>query len=184
MASTSAIHKLIEFIGKHGGQLMSEFKKLECGIYTMCLVQDGDRVLLVNRPDKLGFPGYLGPGGKVDFPESIAEGAVRELWEETGLRVKSEDLIYKGLDESVMPVTNSRYMVFNYLARSYEGELLQNPPEGELLWVNITEALELPMHPWFKRRFPLFFESGTFEISTLWGEDSQKPLEEKVKKLG
>lgn len=66
---------------------MSELQKLECGIYTMCLVQDGDRVLLVNRPKKLGFPGYLGPGGKVDFPESLSEGTVRELWEETGLYV-------------------------------------------------------------------------------------------------
>lgn len=38
---------------------MSELQRMECGIYTMCLVQDGDRVLLINRPDKLGFPGYL-----------------------------------------------------------------------------------------------------------------------------
>ena len=38
-----------------------------------------DKVLLINRPDKLGFPGYLGPGGKVEFPESISEGAVREV---------------------------------------------------------------------------------------------------------
>jgi len=173
-----------EFRGGNGGHKMAVLKKLECGIFTMCLVQDGDRVLLVNRPDKLGFPGYLGPGGKVDFPESIAEGAVRELWEETGLLVKPEDLIYKGLDESVMPVTNSRYMVFNYLAKKYEGELLQNPPEGELIWVNIKEALELPMQSWFKRRFPLYFQPGTFEISTLWGEDSQEPVEEKVKTLG
>jgi 8-oxo-dGTP diphosphatase len=163
---------------------MSELQKLECGIYTMCLVQDGGRVLLINRPDKLGFPGYLGPGGKVDFPESISEGAVRELWEETGLSVKTEDLIFKGIDEYVVPKTNYRYMVFNYLVKNYEGKLLQNPPEGELVWVNIKEALELPMQPWFKRRFPLFFEAGTFEISIVWDEDSQKPIEEKVKKLG
>ena len=49
------------------------------GMYTMCLIQKDDKVLLINRPDKLGFPGYLGPGGKVEFPESISEGAVREV---------------------------------------------------------------------------------------------------------
>lgn len=163
---------------------MSGLQKVECGLYTMCLVQDEDRVLLVNRPDKLGFPGYLGPGGKVEIPESIAEGAVRELWEETGLRVKPEDLIFKGIDEYVVPRTKYRYMVFNYLAKRYEGELLQNPPEGELVWVNIQEALELPMQPWFKRRFPLFFEEGTFEISVVWDEDAKVRLEEKVKQLG
>lgn len=96
---------------------MSALQKLECGIYTMCLVQDGDRVLLVNRPDKLGFPGYLGPGGKVDFPETITEGAVRELREETGLLVKEEDLIFKGMDGYVVPQTNYRYIVFNYLVK-------------------------------------------------------------------
>ncbi len=151
------------------------------GLYTMCLIRDGDKVLLVNRPDKRGFPGYLGPGGKVDFPESLTEAAIREVWEETGLRVKN--LIYKGLDEYVVPKKNYRYMVFNYLATSYEGELLQNPPEGELKWVPIQEAMNLPMQPWFRRRFPLFFEEGTFEISVVWDEEKQAPIEEKITSL-
>jgi 8-oxo-dGTP diphosphatase len=150
-------------------------------MYTMCLVQDGDRVLLVNRPDKKGFPGYIGPGGKVDFPESLTEGAIREVREETGLQVSG--LVYKGLDEYVDPKRNYRYMVFNYLATSFEGELLEHPPEGELLWVPIHEALDLPMQPWFKRRFPLFFEEGTFEIYEEYDEEEQRTIRSTVKKL-
>ncbi|SFB93203.1 8-oxo-dGTP diphosphatase [Bacillus sp. OV322] len=152
---------------------------LKVDLYTMCIVQDGDKVLLINRPSKLGFPGFIGAGGKVDFPESLTEGAIREVWEETGLRVS--DIVYKGLDEYVDPKKNYRYMVFNYLAKSFEGELLTNPPEGELLWVPIKEALNLPMQPWFKRRFPLFFEEGTFEIYELWDEENQITLKESVK---
>lgn len=72
------------------------------GMYTMCMVKDGDRVLLMNRPDSKGFPGYLAPGGKIEFPESLTEGAIREVYEETGLRVSG--LIYKGLDEYVVPL--------------------------------------------------------------------------------
>ncbi|MBO7742686.1 8-oxo-dGTP diphosphatase [Paenibacillus sp. MWE-103] len=132
-------------------------------LYTMCMIQDGNRVLLVNRPDGKGFPGYLAPGGKVEFPESIADGAVREAEEETGLKVSG--LVFKGLDEFCDTHQGLRYMVFNYLATSFEGELLAHPPEGELVWVEIGQALELPMQPWFKRRFPLFFEPGTFELS-------------------
>lgn len=155
-----------------------------CGLYTMCIVQDKDNILLINRPDTLGFPGYLGPGGKVDFPESVTEGAVRELREETGLIVKSENLIFKGIDEYVVPKTNYRYMVFNYLAKEYTGTLLSNPPEGELHWVNINDALELPMQSWFKRRLPLFFEKGTFEISIVWDEDNKHSIEDKLTLLG
>lgn len=158
--------------------------KVECGIYTMCLVQDGNKVLLINRPASKGFPGYLGPGGKVDLAESFTEGTVRELWEETGLVVKPEDLIYKGVDEYLVPEKNYRYMVFNYLTRTFTGELLTDPPEGELAWVDIDDALQMPMQDWFKRRFPLFFESGTFEISVVWDESNQCIIEEKVRRLG
>ncbi|PYI51220.1 8-oxo-dGTP diphosphatase [Paenibacillus flagellatus] len=150
-------------------------------LYTMCLVVDGDRVLLVNRPDKRGFPGYIGPGGKVEPTESLTEGAIREVREETGLRVGN--LVYKGLDEYVDPKKHFRYMVFNYIATSFEGELLDHPPEGELRWVPIREALELPMQPWFKRRFPLFFEDGTFEIFEEWDEAERRTIRARVTKL-
>lgn len=157
---------------------MAAASEITYDMYTMCMVQDGERVLLINRPDSKGFPGYLAPGGKIEFPESITEGAIREVYEETGLQVSG--LIYKGLDEYVVPSTNYRYMVFNYLATSYEGELLDNPPEGELIWVPIQEVLDLPMQSWFKRKFPLFFKEGTFEISVVWNEEEKLPIEEKI----
>ncbi|MFD1677483.1 8-oxo-dGTP diphosphatase [Alicyclobacillus fodiniaquatilis] len=156
-------------------------ENVHIAMYTMCIVQNGDQILLLNRPDERGFPGYIGPGGKVDFPESLTEGAIREVWEETGLKVK--DLVYKGLDEYVNPKKNFRYMVFNYLATSFEGTLLDNPPEGELKWVSIHEAMDLPMQPWFKRRLPYFFAEGTFEIYEMWDEDAQLTLKESVKRL-
>lgn len=155
--------------------------EVKYNLYTMCLVQNGDKVLLLNRPDAKGSPGWIGPGGKVDFPESLTEGAIREVWEETGLLVK--DLEYKGLDEYVDPNTNSRSMVFNYLVRSFEGHLLNDPPEGELRWIPIHEAMDYPMPSWFKRRFPLFFEPGTFEIYEIWDEQKQTTQKETVKKL-
>ncbi|MFD2699591.1 8-oxo-dGTP diphosphatase [Paenibacillus shunpengii] len=151
-------------------------------IYTMCMIQDGSKVLLMNRPDKLGFPGYIAPGGKVDFPESIVNGAIREVREETGFIVK--EIIYKGLDEFCEPNKGLRYMVFNYLATSFEGELLDHPPEGELRWVEIEDVPKLPMQDWFKRRFPLFFAEGTFEMSFVWDEISNKTLDKTIKNYG
>ncbi|ALA41270.1 DNA mismatch repair protein MutT [Paenibacillus peoriae] len=151
-------------------------------IYTMCMIQDGSKVLLMNRPNRKGFPGYIAPGGKVEFPESIVNGAIREVKEETGLTVK--EIVFKGIDEYCDPSQGLRYMVFNYLATATEGELLKNPPEGELLWVDMKEALNLPMQDWFKRRFPLFFEPGTFEVSFVWLADTDETLEATIKSYG
>jgi 8-oxo-dGTP diphosphatase len=149
-------------------------------LYTMCMIQNEDKVLLIKRPDNRGFPGYLAPGGKIDFPESLIDGAIREVKEETGLGVFN--LIFKGIDEYVNPKKNVRYMVFNYWTDTFQGELLEDPPEGELVWVQISKALELPMQNWFKERFPLFFEAGTFEIQRVWDADLDKQIELKLVK--
>ncbi|KMJ59436.1 DNA mismatch repair protein MutT [Bacillus sp. LL01] len=147
-------------------------------MYTMCLVVDGEKVLLINRPTDKGFPGYIGPGGKVEFPESLTEGAIREVHEETGLEVSN--LVYKGLDEYVDEINDERYMVFNYITDTFKGKLLESPPEGELKWVAISKALELPMQNWFKERFPLFFQEGTFEKHVVWDDKVKKVVKEVV----
>ncbi|MDM5314578.1 8-oxo-dGTP diphosphatase [Fictibacillus sp. b24] len=157
--------------------MLNQLKTIDNRLYTMCMVQHEDKVLLIKRPDSRGFPGFLAPGGKVDFPESLVECAIREVKEETGLTVSN--LIYKGIDEYVNPQENVRYMVFNYWTDTFEGELLLDPPEGELVWVSLNEALNLPMQDWFKERFPLFFEEGTFEIQRVW--DAKREQQEVVK---
>ncbi|WP_163101994.1 8-oxo-dGTP diphosphatase [Peribacillus alkalitolerans] len=154
------------------------WKDIEHRIYTMCMVQNGDNVLLIKRPTEKGFPGYLAPGGKIDFPESILEGAVREVKEETGLTVTN--LIFKGLDEYVNPKDRVRYMVFNYWTNTFHGSLLDNPPEGELHWIPIDQVLHLPLQDWFREKFTLFLEQGTFEIHRVWDTDSDQHVDTKI----
>jgi 8-oxo-dGTP diphosphatase len=147
---------------------------IEHRLFTMCMIQNGDKILLIKRPDERGFSGYLAPGGKIDFPESLIDGAIREVKEETGLDVSN--LVFKGIDEYVNAKENVRYMVFNYWTDTFQGELLEDPPEGELVWAQISEALERPMQNWFKERFPLFFEAGTFEIQRVWDADLDEQI--------
>ena len=43
---------------------------IKVDMYTMCLVQDGNKVLLINRPRRIRRSWLIGPGGKIDFPKA------------------------------------------------------------------------------------------------------------------
>ncbi len=58
------------------------------------VVDEHDHVLFIGRSATAERPaGWLLPGGGIDPGETMAEAAVRELFEETGLRVAPENLV-------------------------------------------------------------------------------------------
>ena len=70
--------------------------KIPEGLYHPCVevwVKVGERVLLTQRhPDKSEGLKYDAPGGAVLSGESIPVGAIRELFEESGIKANVEDL--------------------------------------------------------------------------------------------
>ena len=52
----------------------------------LCLLCDGDRILLQNRVKK-DWKGYTLPGGHVELGESFVAAVKREMREETGLEI-------------------------------------------------------------------------------------------------
>ena len=70
------------------------------GLYHPCVevwVKIGDRVLITRRhPDKSEGLKYDAPGGGVLSGESLACGALRELYEEVGIRAEVGEIRYLG----------------------------------------------------------------------------------------
>ncbi|MFA9558272.1 8-oxo-dGTP diphosphatase [Evansella sp. AB-rgal1] len=139
------------------------------------MIQNENKILLLDRKHD-GFSGFIPPGGKVDFPESFVECAIREVKEETGLEVTN--LIFKGIYEYVNLKKNDRYIIFNYITKDFRGQLLKDSPEGKPVWVDISELDHLPIQKSIRRRMPLFFKEGTFEIHVTW--DNEKNDEGEV----
>lgn len=99
---------------------------------------------------------------------------------EINYRLWTVCLIQKG--DYVNPVKNDRYMIYNYLTTSFSGTLLENTQEGKPVWVHINEVPRLPMQASIRRRFPLFFEEGTFEIQVEWNEEKNQEGKVSIKR--
>lgn len=103
----------------------------------LCLIQDGNRVLLQNRV-KEDWKGYTFPGGHVEVGESFVDAVVREMKEETGLDIINPRLV--GIKQ--FPITDGRYIVLLFKATEFEGTVVSSD-EGEMEWIDIDRLDEI-----------------------------------------
>ncbi len=86
------------------------------------VIHDG-RVLLVRRGSEPLKGQWSIPGGTLELGETIAEGVVRELREETGVEVRVLDLVE--VFERIFPGDGSRpqyhFVILDYLCAAAEG---------------------------------------------------------------
>ena len=103
----------------------------------LCLLQDGDRILLQNRV-KNDWQGYTLPGGHVEPGESFVDAVIREMKEETGLDIKNPRLV--GVKQ--FPIKDGRYVVFLFKATEYSGTVVSSD-EGQMEWVEGNRLSEI-----------------------------------------
>ena len=121
---------------------------------TAAVRDDEGRLLMIHKIDN---DYWALPGGGMDLGESIADAAIREVAEETGLRVEITDLvgIYTNPAHVMAYDDGEVRQEFSvcFHARPQGGELHEDGTETKAAkWVAVSELDELPIHPSMRTR--------------------------------
>ena len=112
-------------------------------VTVVCYLFKKDEVLLLYRNKKkndINKHKYIGVGGHVEIDETPSEAAIREVEEETGLKVKKLDrraIVYFNYDGVV-----EEMHVFT--SKKFTGKIIECD-EGELSWQKVADLGRIPM---------------------------------------
>ncbi|MFC6289321.1 8-oxo-dGTP diphosphatase [Levilactobacillus angrenensis] len=107
-------------------------------LVTMIMVTDPatKRVLVEDKVNVPWKAGHSFPGGHVEVGESCAQAAIREVFEETGLRLKA--VTFCGTCEWFDASRQKRKLGLLYRGDDFTGEL-QASTEGQVSWLPLSE---------------------------------------------
>ena len=107
------------------------------------VILDGGRVLLVERGNEPLAGCWSLPGGVVEAGERLENAVIREVFEETGLRVKTN--IIATVFERIMPDAAGRceyhYVLIDFYCTIQGGELRAGDDSRRVAWFD-TDSLE------------------------------------------
>lgn len=135
----------IEMLACAVGEPVADFEPLRTPIFSRptplavgdaAIIDDAGRILLIQRADNRL---WAMPGGSFDVGETPAQGAVREAWEETGVRCCAKSLV--GVFDSRYCGTVSRHHLYQFV---FLCEPLDDAPASEP-----THAIEVLQTAWF-----------------------------------
>ena len=137
---------------------------------TLCYVIDKntDCTLMIHRIKKKNdyHQGkWNGLGGKFEPGESPEECAIREIREESGLRVKSIKM--KGFITFPLFDGKEDWYVFLFTAEEFEGKLI-NSKEGELDWIPNDKLTDINLWEGDKYFIPWLFKKEFFSAKFIY----------------
>ena len=140
----------------------------------MCMVYDGTRILVQDRmnPD---WPGITFPGGHVEPRESFVDSVIREVEEETGLKISNVQLC--GIKQWTHREGKYRYIVLFYKTDTYSGEL-KSSDEGRVFWIEKEDLKNYVLAEGFEGMFEVF-ERNDLSENYHWLENGEWKEENK-----
>lgn len=142
---------------------------------TLCYITRGDEVLMLHRVKKekdINKDKWIGVGGKFEGTESPDECLLREVYEETGLTLKSWRC--HGVVTFLSETADATVGEFMYLFTSddFEGSL-KDCDEGDLCWVSRDFLDALPKWEGDAIFLKLMWENAPFFLLTLHYRDDR-----------
>ncbi|SNS14426.1 8-oxo-dGTP diphosphatase [Belliella buryatensis] len=154
------------------------FKK----VATICILRSGDYFLLIKRIKEPNKNFYTPLGGKLDPFETPLNAAIRETWEESGIKVQHME--FKGILTETSP-KKYNWISYVYLA-DIDRHITKKSEEGLLEWIHVDSLLEIPTSQtdWFiykyikeNKKFILNAEyNNNMEIQWLINELTEEKL--------
>jgi 8-oxo-dGTP diphosphatase len=110
-------------------QMSNELEPVRVGC--TIIVHRHGRVLLGERGESCETAKnlYAYPGGRMDYGETPEDGILRELFEETGLRGKKEDLKFFRYCNEFFPEQGKHYVSLVFIMELKEGEPVTTEPD-------------------------------------------------------
>jgi len=135
------------------GPRFSKEGKLRIGCSAVIFDGQREKSLLTRRADN-GL--WCVPGGGMESGESAAEACEREVWEETGLRVRVKRLIgvYSDPDQLVIYPSGEKvhFVILSFEVEVLSGELGLSSETTEAGYFSVLEMESMPMHGHHKQR--------------------------------
>ena len=114
---------------------------------TLCYIEQDNQYLMLHRIKKVNdiHKGlWVGLGGKFEPGESPEDCVIREVFEESGLIIKTPEL--RGILTFPRDGFNQDdWHVFLFTASNFSGNLKKSN-EGELAWIDKNQLSDYPMH--------------------------------------
>lgn len=112
---------------------------------SVAVLRDG-RVLLAQRVKPPGAGRFSLPGGLVEPGETLAEAALRELAEETGVvaRIINFNRHVEVVEHDEAGAVRRHFVVASFVGAWLSGEGIVGPEASEILWATRDEAAALP----------------------------------------
>ena len=141
--------------------------KIENVVLTnMCMIYDGDKILSQDRLNP-NWPGITFPGGHIEPKESFVESTIREVYEETGLRISNLQIC--GMKQWTQKDNSYRYIVIFYKTNTFTGEL-KSSDEGKVFWIKRKEINNYVVADGFMEMLEVF-ENDNLSENYHWLED-------------